>query len=83
MTIRLFIGTSANGEDADAEMVYEHSLRKNCSVPIDITWMRQTRMIHLVYGVDGILLYGQRHSVAIVGRYPKFVISRAVRFTQM
>jgi len=50
MTLRLFIGTSANGEDADAEMVYEHSLRKNCSVPIDITWMRQTNDTSSVWG---------------------------------
>ena len=41
--VRIFIGTSANGEDAEAEMVYEYSLRKNASVPIEITWMRQTR----------------------------------------
>lgn len=40
MSIRLFIGTSANGEDADAEMVYEHSLRQNVNVPLEITWMR-------------------------------------------
>lgn len=42
MTIKMFIGTSANGEDSDAEMVYEDSLRTHCSVPLDITWMRQT-----------------------------------------
>lgn len=41
--IKMFIGTSANGEDTDAEMVYEYSLRKNCSEELDITWMRQTR----------------------------------------
>ena len=40
--IRIFIGTSANNEDADSEMVLEYSLRKNASQPIDITWMKQT-----------------------------------------
>lgn len=40
--VRIFIGTSANGEDAEAEMTYEYSLRSNCSRPIDIVWMRQT-----------------------------------------
>jgi hypothetical protein len=41
--IRIFIGTSANGEDAVAEMVYEYSLRKNTDAELDITWMRQTK----------------------------------------
>ena len=27
--VRIFIGSSANGEDAEAEMTYEYSLRKN------------------------------------------------------
>lgn len=40
--VKIFIGTSSNGEDAEAEMVYEYSLRMNCSRDIDITWMRQT-----------------------------------------
>jgi len=40
MSVRMFIGTSANGEDADAEMVYEHSLRQHVNVPLEITWMR-------------------------------------------
>tara|TARA_Y100000114_G_scaffold91489_1_gene84960 strand:- start:53 stop:781 length:729 start_codon:yes stop_codon:yes gene_type:complete len=40
--VKLFIGTSSNGEDAKIEMAYEHSIRKNCSRPVDITWMRQT-----------------------------------------
>tara|TARA_R110002153_G_scaffold85164_2_gene212885 strand:- start:1165 stop:1899 length:735 start_codon:yes stop_codon:yes gene_type:complete len=40
--IRIFIGTSSNGEDAECEMVYEYSIRKNASVPVEITWMRQT-----------------------------------------
>jgi len=40
--VRIFIGSSANGEDAKIEIAYEHSLRKNVSRDIDITWMRQT-----------------------------------------
>lgn len=39
--IRLFVGTSANGEDAEAEMVLEYTARKYSSLPIDITFMRQ------------------------------------------
>ena len=39
--IRLFVGTSANGEDREAEAVLEYTARKHCSLPIDITWMRQ------------------------------------------
>lgn len=41
-TIKLFIGTSANGEDAEIEMAYEYSLRKNTNRPLEIVWMRQT-----------------------------------------
>ena len=41
--IRIFIGTSANNEDSEAEMVLEYTLKKNSSLPIEITWMRQTR----------------------------------------
>ncbi|MDP3720783.1 MAG: glycosyl transferase [Acidobacteriota bacterium] len=40
--IRLFVGTSANSEDLEAEMVLEYSARKHCSLPLDITWMRQS-----------------------------------------
>ena len=40
--IKLFIGTSSNGEDAKIEMAYEHSLRKNTDREVEIEWMRQT-----------------------------------------
>lgn len=40
-TIRWFIGTSANGEDLEAEIVAEWSARKHCSLPLEITFMRQ------------------------------------------
>lgn len=42
MTIRMFIGSSSNGEDKTIEAAYENSLRKNCSEELDIVWMRQT-----------------------------------------
>ena len=40
--VKLFIGTSSNGEDALVEMAYEYSLRKNTESDIDIVWMQQT-----------------------------------------
>jgi hypothetical protein len=40
--VRIFIGTSSNGEDAKIEMAYEHSLRSNTDREVQITWMRQT-----------------------------------------
>lgn len=40
--IRIFIGTSANGEDREAEMVLEYGIRKYASQPVEITWMRQS-----------------------------------------
>lgn len=40
--IRLFIGSSSNGEDASIEAVYEYTLRNNCSHDLEIIWMRQT-----------------------------------------
>lgn len=40
-TIRLFVGSSANGEDYEAEAVLEYTARKHCSLPLEITWMRQ------------------------------------------
>lgn len=41
--VRMFIGSSANGEDAVAEMAYEYTLRKNTSRDLEIVWMRQTK----------------------------------------
>ena len=40
--IKMFIGSSSKGEDADIEMAYEHSLRENCSEELTIEWMRQS-----------------------------------------
>ena len=48
--IRIFIGTSANNEDADSEMVLEYTLRKNSSLPLEITWMRQTHDQNSIWG---------------------------------
>lgn len=41
--IRLFVGTSANNEDLEAEMVLEFTARKHCSEPLEIKWMRQAK----------------------------------------
>ena len=41
--VKIFIGSSSNGEDSFIENIYEYSLRKNCSVDLDITWMRQNK----------------------------------------
>jgi hypothetical protein len=48
--IRIFVGTSSNNEDAEAEMVLEYTLRKNTTHPIDITWMRQTKNEDSIWG---------------------------------
>jgi len=48
--IRIFVGTSANNEDAEAEMVLEYTLRKNTTLPLDITWMRQSRDESSIWG---------------------------------
>ena len=41
--VKIFIGSSSNGEDSFIENIYEYSLRKNCSVDLEITWMRQNK----------------------------------------
>lgn len=40
MTIRLFVGCAANGEDAESQAVLEHSVRKHTKADVQITWMR-------------------------------------------
>lgn len=42
-TVRVFVGCSANGEDAESQAVLEHTLRKHSSLPIEITWMMHSR----------------------------------------
>lgn len=41
--VRVFIGTSPYGDDKDAEKVLEYTLRKNCSEPIEIVFMRNNK----------------------------------------
>ena len=41
--IRLFIGTSPNGEDYEAEAVAAYTAQKYSSLPLEITWMRQAK----------------------------------------
>lgn len=41
--VKLFIGSSSNGEDALIEMAYEYTLRKNTDRELEIVWMRQTK----------------------------------------
>jgi hypothetical protein len=42
-TIRLFIGTSPNGEDYEAEAVAAYTAQRFSSLPIEITWMRAAK----------------------------------------
>ena len=42
MSVRVFIGSSGNGEDAEFETVCEYTLRKHASVELDVTWMKPT-----------------------------------------
>lgn len=48
--VKIFIGTSANGEDAEAEMTYEYTLRKNTDKELEIVWMRQTKDLTSIWG---------------------------------
>lgn len=43
MTIKIFVGTGANGEDAESCMVLDYTIRKHCSQPVDIVWMQLSR----------------------------------------
>ena len=38
--IKLFVGCSPGGEDAESQMVLEYSIKKNTTIPVDIVWMR-------------------------------------------
>jgi len=38
--IRVFVGTAANGEDAESQAVLEYTLRRRSSLPVSITWMK-------------------------------------------
>ena len=39
----MFVGTSPDGDDAEAEMALEHSIRSRATQPVDFCWMRLTR----------------------------------------
>lgn len=41
--VRVFVGCSANGEDAESMAVLEYSIRSRSSLPIEITWMMHSR----------------------------------------
>lgn len=38
--VRVFVGSCPNGGCAENQMVFEYSLRKHSSVPVEIVWMR-------------------------------------------
>jgi len=51
--IKIFVGTSSNGEDEKAEKALEYSLRKNSNEDIQIIWMKQSNESNsLYYGWD-------------------------------
>lgn len=41
--LKIFVGTAANGEDAEACVVLEYSLRRHASVDVDIEWLALSR----------------------------------------
>jgi len=41
--IRIFVGCSANGEDAEAQAMLEYSIRSNTQSEVEITWMKLSR----------------------------------------
>lgn len=41
--VKVFVGTSPNGEDAEACAVLEYTLRECSSLPVDIEWLRLSR----------------------------------------
>jgi hypothetical protein len=38
--IRVFVGTDVNGGCAECQMVFEYSLRKHASKPVEVVWMK-------------------------------------------
>lgn len=40
--IRVFVGCAANHEDIESQSVFEWSIRKHTSRPVEITWMKQS-----------------------------------------
>lgn len=40
MAVRVFVGCAANNDDLESQAVFEWSLQKHASVPVDVTWMQ-------------------------------------------
>jgi lipopolysaccharide biosynthesis glycosyltransferase len=49
-SVRIFIGSSSNGEDAPIEAAYEYSIFQNCSRDVDVVWMRQSNDVDNFWG---------------------------------
>jgi hypothetical protein len=47
--IRIFVGCAANGEDIESQIVLEYTLRKHATLPLEITWMQQSRDVNSPY----------------------------------
>jgi hypothetical protein len=43
VTVKIFIGCSANGEDAEAQGMLEYSIRSRTTADVEITWMKLSR----------------------------------------
>lgn len=43
MSVKLFVGASANNEDIESEILFDHCVRKYTGVPVDVTFMRASR----------------------------------------
>lgn len=50
--VRIFVGCSANGEDAESCAVLEYTLRKHATLPLEITWMMQSHDIDSPFYTD-------------------------------
>lgn len=50
--IKVFVGCSANGEDAESQSVLEYTLRKHASQPVEIEWMKMSRDPNNFWYVD-------------------------------
>jgi hypothetical protein len=48
--IRFFIGTDVNGGCAECQMVLEYSIKKHCSVPYEIYWMKLSEDENSIWG---------------------------------
>ena len=78
--VKLFVGCCSNGEDAESMAVLEYSVKKNSSLPVDITWMMQTHDETSPY-------YGWATEtwatpfLVFVGPFQKFVISKVEQST--